>query len=166
LRGLPLEARRLGLWPLLVLARASALARRLSAIARRIVLLVVGLFRGRLLARLDLGGRGRSRRRCARRASARSAPRAFCRADGPARTPRRRERTWLPRALASVASNQGCAAATCRRRVVRSRRKWWECPASPWRRRPWRVRGDPRAGGRGRAAARERRLRGRSRRGS
>src|SRR5208283_6231458 len=80
--------------------------------------------------------RGRSRRRCARRASARSAPRAFCRADRPARTPRRRERTWLLRALASVAPNQGYAAATYRRRVVRSKRKWWECPASPWRRRP------------------------------
>ena len=56
LRGLPLQPRRLGLWPLLVLARASALARRLSAIGRRIVLLVVGLVRRRLLARLDLGG--------------------------------------------------------------------------------------------------------------
>src|SRR5208337_4844544 len=32
LRGLPFEARRLGFWPFLVLARASALARRLSAI--------------------------------------------------------------------------------------------------------------------------------------
>src|SRR5208283_2793984 len=56
LRGLPLQPCRLGLWPLLVLARASALARRLSAIGRRIVLLVAGLLRRRLLARLDLGG--------------------------------------------------------------------------------------------------------------
>ena len=55
LRGLPLQTRRLGLWPLFVFARASALARRLSAVGRRIVLLVVGFFR-RLLARLDLGG--------------------------------------------------------------------------------------------------------------
>src|SRR5208283_4840802 len=57
LRGLPLEPRRLGLRPWLVLARASALARRLSGGGRRrIVLPVVGLFRRRLLARLDLGG--------------------------------------------------------------------------------------------------------------
>ena len=34
LRGLPFEPRRLGFWPLLVLARASALARRLSAVGR------------------------------------------------------------------------------------------------------------------------------------
>ena len=57
LRGLPFEPRRLGLWPFLVLARASALARRRGAIGRRrIVVLVVRLFLGRLLARLDLGG--------------------------------------------------------------------------------------------------------------
>src|SRR5271165_5117799 len=57
LRGLPFEARRLGFWPFLVLARASALARRLSAIGRRrILLFVVRLRLDRLLARLDLGG--------------------------------------------------------------------------------------------------------------
>ena len=56
LRGLPFEARRLGFWPFLVLARASALARRLSAIGRRrIPLIVVRLRLDRLLARLDLG---------------------------------------------------------------------------------------------------------------
>ena len=41
LRGLPFEARRLGFWPFLVLARASALARRLSAIGRLRTLLFV-----------------------------------------------------------------------------------------------------------------------------
>src|SRR5208337_2157593 len=41
LRGLPFEAGRLGFWPFLVLARASALARRLSAIGRRRILLFV-----------------------------------------------------------------------------------------------------------------------------
>ena len=35
LRGLPFQTRRLGLWPFLVLARASALARRRRAIGRR-----------------------------------------------------------------------------------------------------------------------------------
>src|SRR5208283_6243829 len=53
----PLQTRWLGLRPLLVLARASALARRPSGGGRRrTVLPVVGLFRRRLLARLDLGG--------------------------------------------------------------------------------------------------------------
>src|SRR5208337_628836 len=57
LRDLPLETRRLRLWPLFVLARASALTRRLSAIGwRRILLFVVRLRLDRLLARLDLGG--------------------------------------------------------------------------------------------------------------
>src|SRR5208337_1655776 len=57
LQGLPLQTRWLGLRPLLVLARASALARRPSGGGRRrTVLPVVGLFRRRLLARLDLGG--------------------------------------------------------------------------------------------------------------
>src|SRR5271154_3025925 len=56
LRGLPFQTRRLGLWPLLVLARATALARRRGAIRRRIVVLVVRLLLGRLLARLDFGG--------------------------------------------------------------------------------------------------------------
>src|SRR5271157_2207370 len=61
LRGLPFEARRLWFWPFLVLARASALARRLSAIRRRrILLFVVRLRLDRLLVRLDLGGVARA----------------------------------------------------------------------------------------------------------
>src|SRR5271168_4649153 len=55
--GLPFEPGRLGLWPLLVLARATALARRRRAIRRRrIVVLVVRLLLDRFLARLDFGG--------------------------------------------------------------------------------------------------------------
>src|SRR5277367_7175105 len=60
LRGLPFEPRRLGLWPLLVLAWASALTCRPNAIGRRGVLFVVRLFLDRLLACLDLGGVARS----------------------------------------------------------------------------------------------------------
>ena len=109
--------------------------------------------------------RAQSRRGCAPRVCARSAPRASCRADRPVQTPRKRGKTWLPKELASVAPNRGCDAATCRRRGARSRRSWWERRASPWRRKPSRGRGDPRAGGRGHGAARERKPRGRSRRG-
>src|SRR5271156_7024993 len=64
LRGLPFEARRLGFWPFLVLARASALARRLSAIGRRRNLLfVVRLRLDRLLGRPTRGGGLRAHRR-------------------------------------------------------------------------------------------------------
>jgi len=57
LSGLPFEPRRLGFWPFFVLARASALARRLRAVGRRLtVFLVVRLLLGRPLARVDLGG--------------------------------------------------------------------------------------------------------------
>src|SRR5271165_1533502 len=56
LRDLPLEARRLRLRPLFVLAWTSALARRGTIGRRRVVFAVVGLVLGRLLARFDLGG--------------------------------------------------------------------------------------------------------------
>src|SRR5580692_12432073 len=57
LRGLPFESRRFGFGSVLILARASALARRRGAIRRRrIVVVVVRLLLGRLLARLDFGG--------------------------------------------------------------------------------------------------------------
>ena len=62
LRDLPLDARRLRLRPLIVLARASALARRRGVLGRRgVVLAAVRLVLDRLLARLDLGGVARDR---------------------------------------------------------------------------------------------------------
>ena len=62
LRDLPLDAGRLRLRPLLVLARASALARRRGVLGRRrIVLAVVRLVLDRLLARFDLRGVARDR---------------------------------------------------------------------------------------------------------
>src|SRR5271163_1950542 len=165
--GLTFEPGRLGLWPLLVLARVPAFARRRGAIRRRrIVVLVVRLLLDRFLARLDFGGVARDHADDAAAERTRDQRRVHLVGQiAPRELKRKRGKTWLPRALASAAPNRGCDAATCRQRGARSGRWSWERPASPWRRRPWRGRGDPRAGVRGRGAAQAQRLRGRSRRG-
>src|SRR5271166_1441066 len=167
LRDLPLETRRLRLRTLFVLAWASARARRRGIIGRRgIVFAVVGLILDRLLARFDLGGVARDRpddvspertldqrgvdlvwQRAAREFGERAGKRGF------------------GRNLRASLESRGCGAGTCRRRGARSGRWWWERPGPPWPRKLGRGRDGPRAAGLAPWAARERRLRGRSRRG-
>src|SRR5271166_560185 len=166
LRDLPLETRRLRLWPLFVLAWTSALARRRGMVGRRgIVFAVVGLVLDRLLARLDLGGVARDRPDDAspeRTLDQRGVDLVWQLAARTRRTP---GKTWLRKELASVAPSRGCDAGTCRRRGARSTHWWWERPRPPWPRKLGRGRAGPRAAGPAPWAARERRLRGRLRRG-
>src|SRR5271169_693481 len=116
--GLPFEPGRLGLWPLLVLARAPALARRRGALRRRrIVVLVVRLLLDRFLARLDFGGVARDHADDAAAERTRDQRRVHLVGQiAPRELKRKRGKTWLSRALASAAPNRGCDAATCRRR--------------------------------------------------
>src|SRR5208282_4141643 len=167
LHDLPLETRRLRLRPLFVLAWTSALARRRGIIGRRrIVFAVVGLVLDRLLARFDLGGVARDRpddaspertldqrgvdlvwQLAARELGERPGKRGFgrnLRASLPAED--------ATQGLVDVeALDQGAGGGNAR-------------PGPPWPRKLERGRDGPRAAGLAPWAARERRLRGRSRR--
>src|SRR5271165_3439784 len=166
LRDLPLETRRLRLRTLFVLAGTSALARRGRIGCRGIVFAVVGLHLDRLLARFDLGGVARDRPDDAspeRTLDQRGVDLVWQRAAR--EFGERPGKCGFGRNLRASLESRGCGAGTCRRRGARSARWWWECPGPPWPRKLGRGRDGPRAAGPAPWAGRERRLRGRSRRG-
>ncbi len=118
LRDLPLETRRLRLRPRFVLARTSALARRRGMIGSDGVFAVVGLHLNRLLARFDLGGVARDRPDDASPERPLDQRRVDpCPAARPARIRRTPGKTWPRTELARVApSRRMRRRGTCRRR--------------------------------------------------
>ena len=120
LRGLPFEARRLGFWPFLVLARASPLARRLSAIGRRrIPLIVVRLRLDRFLrAPPSRSRRARSRRRPLSERSISAA--CILSGNRPAQTPRRREKVASDGTCDVVPNRESTSDLSTSRRSIRA----------------------------------------------
>ena len=165
LHDLQHETRWLRLRPLFILAWTSALARRGRIGCRGIVFAVVGLILDRLLARFDrYSVASRSIAPMMRpRGRARSGPLDLVWQLAARNSAYARE-TWRRKELASWLACRGDGAAACRYRGARSGRLVVGWPGPPWPVSSASAR-RPRAAGPGPCAARERRLRGRSRRG-